>query len=241
MRICMVSQNISFILCYLNIYRKHDYENFLATLLLTGQCRRTAFALRAFNVEIAKIAGQVSDDKIGTMRLKFWYDALDEMYNPAANRFRDHPVLKELKLSIDTHNLPKMYLMRLIKSRERPTNLGFVTGKHLEQYAEETVSPVYYLLAKAAKGDNLDVDHAASHLGKAQGIVNLLRAQRYQGRAKVISVPQEILLKHGASHERVLRDRVDDRAVQECIFEVASLANSHLDKVTREILPNSCM
>lgn len=199
--------------------------------MLSGQCRRTAFALRAFNVEIAKIASQVSDDKIGTMRLRFWYDALEELYSPHQHQIRDHPVLQELRQSITARNLSKLYLMRLIKARERPANLGFVTGKDLEQYAEDSVSPVYYLLAKAAKVDSLDVDHAASHLGKAQGIVNMLRGQRFQGRAKVVSVPQDILLKHGASQERVLRDRADDRAVQECIFEVASLANSHLNKV----------
>lgn len=41
--------------------RSHDYENFLATLLINGQSkRRGAFAVRAFNVEIAKVAGSVS-------------------------------------------------------------------------------------------------------------------------------------------------------------------------------------
>lgn len=42
------------------INRNHDYENFLATLLIRGQSeRRSAFAIRAFNVEIAKVAGSV--------------------------------------------------------------------------------------------------------------------------------------------------------------------------------------
>ena len=41
-------------------FRNHDYENFLATLLIRGQLeRRSAFAIRAFNVEIAKVAGSV--------------------------------------------------------------------------------------------------------------------------------------------------------------------------------------
>lgn len=40
--------------------RNHDYENFLATLLIKGALeRRSAFAVRAFNVEIAKVAGSV--------------------------------------------------------------------------------------------------------------------------------------------------------------------------------------
>ena len=35
--------------------RKFDYENFLCTLLINGESRRDALAIRAFNVEIAKI------------------------------------------------------------------------------------------------------------------------------------------------------------------------------------------
>lgn len=163
--------------------------------------------------------------------MKFWYDAIEELYNPQLQQIRDHPVLKELKLSIDNHKLSKLFLLRLIKSRERPSNLGFAMIKDLEKYSEETVSPIYYLLAKVIKCENLDVDHAASHIGKAQGIVNLLRAQRHHGRSRIVIVPQEILIKHGASHERILRDRTDDVAVQEAIFDVASIANSHLIKV----------
>lgn len=42
--------------------RKFDYENYLSTLLIDGpQMRQCAFAVRAFNVEIAKIAGSVCE------------------------------------------------------------------------------------------------------------------------------------------------------------------------------------
>lgn len=39
--------------------RKFDYENFLCTLLMNGESRRDALAIRAFNVEIAKIPTMV--------------------------------------------------------------------------------------------------------------------------------------------------------------------------------------
>ena len=41
--------------CETPIFRKYDYENFLATLLLPKTARRAAFAIRAFNVEIAQV------------------------------------------------------------------------------------------------------------------------------------------------------------------------------------------
>lgn len=45
----------------------------------------------------------------------------------------------------------------------------------MERYAEETVSSIYYLILKVAGVENVHADHVASHLGKAQGISNILR------------------------------------------------------------------
>lgn len=45
----------------------------------------------------------------------------------------------------------------------------------IEKYAEDTVSPIYYLLLELAGHKNVHCDHAASHLGKAQGLANMLR------------------------------------------------------------------
>lgn len=137
--------------------------------------------------------------------------------------------------AIRDHSLNKMYFSRLIRCRERPPSRGFITTKELEQYAEESVSSIYYLLAKILKCENIDVDHALSHLGKAHGIVNLLRAQSKLDRSKGVCIPQEIMLKHGISQERILRSKLEDKGVQDCVFEIASVANSHLEKV-RQIL-----
>lgn len=37
-----------------SFHRKRDYEGFLCSLLLPAECRTSAFALRAFNVELAQ-------------------------------------------------------------------------------------------------------------------------------------------------------------------------------------------
>lgn len=70
----------------------------MSALLINGHAeRRGAFAVRAFNVEIAKIAGAVSDDKIGQMRFRFWTDALNRIYNKEAKTaIPEHPVIYEL-------------------------------------------------------------------------------------------------------------------------------------------------
>lgn len=78
------------------LFRKHDYENYLCTLLLHKDIRRTGFAVRAFNIEVATIQDQVSDFKIGGMRFKFWETSLAEIYN---DKIPKHPVLIELYIA----------------------------------------------------------------------------------------------------------------------------------------------
>lgn len=134
------------------------------------------------------------------------------------------------------YKLPKLYFQRLIQARQRPSNMIFTTVSELEQYTEISTSSIYYLLLKIAGVEDLNADHAASHLGKAQGISNFLRTlgaitvRQSRGLSALQPIPQEILLKHGCSYERVLRQRPDDVGVQNCIYDVASVAKIHLEK-----------
>lgn len=45
----------------------------------------------------------------------------------------------------------------------------------MEKYAEHSVSSVYYLILEGSGIKTINADHAASHLGKSQGIVQQIR------------------------------------------------------------------
>ncbi|XP_063705584.1 NADH dehydrogenase (ubiquinone) complex I, assembly factor 6 homolog [Culicoides brevitarsis] len=217
--------------CMENV-RKYDYENFLATLLLKNSVQST-ITIRAFNVEISRISQITSDDKIAAMRLKFWDEAIDKIYDKNTVKVPDHPVVNEVHLLTQRQKLTKQFFKRLIACRNRPRNQGFLTMKQLEEYAEASVSNVYYLSLEASGLKNVHADHACSHLGKAQGIVNMLRSIPQLTRGQGLPIPQEVLMKHGVSQERVIRATKDDKGVEECIFEVATLAHQHLEKARK--------
>uniref|UniRef100_A0A131YS36 NADH dehydrogenase [ubiquinone] 1 alpha subcomplex assembly factor 6 n=1 Tax=Rhipicephalus appendiculatus TaxID=34631 RepID=A0A131YS36_RHIAP len=63
--------------------KQYDYENYLCSLLLPAGLRRSAFAIRAFNVELAQIRDVVSRADIGVMRIHFWKDAVERVYKVA--------------------------------------------------------------------------------------------------------------------------------------------------------------
>ncbi|KAL1429015.1 hypothetical protein MTO96_016756 [Rhipicephalus appendiculatus] len=77
--------------------KQYDYENYLCSLLLPAGLRRSAFAIRAFNVELAQIRDVVSRADIGVMRIHFWKDAVERVYkgNPP-----EHPVAQELSVMV---------------------------------------------------------------------------------------------------------------------------------------------
>ncbi|SPP88742.1 NADH dehydrogenase (ubiquinone) complex I, assembly factor 6 homolog [Drosophila guanche] len=215
----------------MGLVEKYDYENYLSTLLLPRELRRAAFALRAFNVEVSRsVSGHQVEPQIAKLRLKFWYDSIDKCFERESQQsyVKDQPVLRELKYAVGTRKLNKIYLRRLVTARERPPNQGFESLRELEEYAEQTFSSLLHLLVEVSGAKDLQVDHAASHLGKAQGIATLLRAIPHAGRQQAVCVPLEVLVRHGVSQERILRSKSDDKGVEECIFEVASAANTHL-------------
>ena len=58
--------------------RSYDYHHYLCVLELPPNMRKAAFALRAFNVETARVMDVAADPKIGLMRLVWWQEAIDK-------------------------------------------------------------------------------------------------------------------------------------------------------------------
>lgn len=212
----------------INLVRQYDYENYLCSLLLDNRSRQSVFALRAFNVEIAKISDSVTVETIGNMKIQFWTDALDNIY--AKGQCPNHPVAKELKKAIGIHNISKIWFTKLLEGRannlhDRP----FESTDALEEYSEQTVSSILYLTLEALGVKDTNADHCASHLGKAIGIGTLLRSTLRHAKSRTVLWPTDILLQHGVSQEDILRGK-NRPAVKEATFQLASLAHVHLDK-----------
>ncbi|XP_067006812.1 NADH dehydrogenase (ubiquinone) complex I, assembly factor 6 isoform X1 [Anabrus simplex] len=210
-----------------DMVRTHDYENFLCTLLLPNECRTSAFAIRAFNIEVARVQDSVSEVTIGQMRMKFWEDTLEKIYQ---NDVPKHPVAMELYRAVKRHKLSKRYLKRLISVRANHLITStYPNIEAMESYAENSVSSVLYLMLECSGLQNVHADHAASHLGKAQGITNLIRSIPHNAQHRVIPLPQDVLVKHSVSQEMVVRGS-REKPLRDVIFDVACRARQHLDK-----------
>ncbi|XP_063530007.1 NADH dehydrogenase (ubiquinone) complex I, assembly factor 6 isoform X1 [Cydia strobilella] len=222
-----------------NIVKSHDYENFLATLLMTKALRSPALVVRAFNVEIARVQDQATDPQIAMMRMQFWQDTLKDIYkkDQSLSQVPANPVAQELFKVCSVYKIPKRHLQKLVDSRQRLMKAKYFGSlADLEKYTDDSVSAIYYTILWLAGVQNLHADHAASHLGKAQGLANMLRSIPMSSHYKMVYVPMDLLMKHNVSQEDVLRCR-DSENMRNCTYEVAISANNHLKKARKIDVP----
>lgn len=216
--------------------RNYDYHHYLCLLELPPDMRRAAFALRAFNVETARAMDVASDPKIGLMRLLWWQDAIDKIF---ANKLIEHPTARALASVISEHKVSKSWLKRSVEARindaQREVSDIPQTVNDLEKYAEDTVSTILYTTLQAGGIRSTTADHAASHIGKASGVLLLLKSLPYHAsRNRHFSyIPAEVAGKHGLLVKQGGQSEIhmDSReGLCDAVFEIATVANAHLQK-----------
>ncbi|XP_052434237.1 NADH dehydrogenase (ubiquinone) complex I, assembly factor 6-like isoform X1 [Carassius gibelio] len=224
----------------IDVVRKRDYEGFLCSLLFPEAVRRSALALRAFNVELAQIKDSVSQKTIGLMRMQFWKSAVEDIYRD------DHsaqPISAELWRAVRKHTLTRRWMLRIISEREKDLeDKAYRNLRELEDYGENTQSSLLYLLLETLGVKNVHADHAASHIGKAQGILTCLRATPYNSSRRKVYLPMDICMLHGASQEDFIRGSRDQN-VRDVIYDIASQAHVHLQHARSfsENVPHAAM
>ncbi|XP_072881760.1 NADH dehydrogenase (ubiquinone) complex I, assembly factor 6 isoform X2 [Hemitrygon akajei] len=174
------------------VVRSRDYEGFLTSLLLPSELRCSVFALRAFNVELAQVQDVVSQKTLGLMRIQFWRQLIEDVYS---NNPSHQPIAIELWKAVRKHKLTKRWFLRIIDEREKNLNENAYRNiQEFESYAENAQSSFIYLLLEVLGVRDLHADHAASHIGKAQGIVTCLRATPYHSTRRKVYLPLDICL-----------------------------------------------
>ncbi|TPP63156.1 UPF0551 protein C8orf38 mitochondrial [Fasciola gigantica] len=123
---------------------------------------------------------------------------------------------------------------------------AFNSLKDAERYAEDTNVSLLYLICEAHGLKSVSVDHALSHLGQAQGLVNLLRGSvSLARRRRVVVLPLDLLNKHNLNQEMVLRvlrtdpteehpkDNTTTEALLNMYHDLASVAHQHASIAAR--------
>jgi phytoene/squalene synthetase len=155
--------------------RSHDRNRYLATLFAPDDKRAALTALYAFHVELGRIRSLVSDPQIGLIRLQWWRDTIESVYQ---GEDPDHPLAKILAPAIREHKLPEAALLAMITAHEFDLYADQMPSiAALETYLGETEGATTQLAclildpSQAGKAAN-----ASGFVSVANGIVRLVQA-----------------------------------------------------------------
>ncbi|KAI8931944.1 hypothetical protein NX059_010845 [Plenodomus lindquistii] len=236
-----------------NLVRTYDAPSHVLQTFIPQSSRDAYLAIRAFNIEIARVADTTSTPTIGMMRMQFWRDTVTKVLAGAPPK---EPVAILLaKAAEDLHErsegrarLSKNWFHRIINTRAQHLgNPPYPTLSALESYAENTYSTMLYLTLSALPQASLTTDHIASHIGKAMGIAAVLRGipliafppQQPLGTSNsmtgqsgptqgAVLLPLDVMAEANVREEDVFRQGAAALGLRDAIFTVATRANDHL-------------
>lgn len=206
-----------------DLVRRLDPDRFVLAMLMPPDRRSTVLALFAANVEIARVAGLVSDPMVGALRLQYWRDVVTAPDPPGAAR--GNPVAEALVAEV----LPRLdqadrdRVLDSLHARlddlapDPPPNVAAV-----ETLARRTAGTLAVLNARLLGVAPGRGDEAAEAVGTAWGLLGLARATPRllaQGRPRL---PLEVTA--------LRRDREGIRAGVSALVEAAE---AHLMVVRR--------
>ncbi|KAJ9656566.1 hypothetical protein H2201_008499 [Coniosporium apollinis] len=248
-----------------NLLRHYDSPSFTLQTFIPPHARDAYIALRAFNLDVARVADATSNPTVGAMRMQFWRDAVSKALAGSPPKEPVALLLSQAALGLQarTNNkskLSKNWLHRIISTREAYlSNPPYPSLSALESYAENTYSTLLYLTLSALPLASITADHLASHIGKATGIAAVLRGlpllafppppnrHSNQGalggspfggqRQGAVLLPLDVMAAAGVKEEEVLRQGAAAPGLRDAVFEVATRANDHLI-TAREMLKN---
>ncbi|EMD87916.1 hypothetical protein COCC4DRAFT_173211 [Bipolaris maydis ATCC 48331] len=236
-----------------NLVRTYDTPSHILQTFIPQSSRDAYLAIRAFNVDVARVADTTSTPTIGMMRMQFWRDTITKALAGAPPK---EPVAILLaQAAEDLHErsdgkarLSKNWFHRIINTREQYLgNPPYPTLSALESYAENTYSTMLYLTLSALPQASLTTDHIASHIGKAMGIAAVLRGipfiafpqQQALGTSNSITgqsgptqgavlLPLDVMAEASVREEDVFRQGGSAPGLRDAVFTVATRANDHL-------------
>ncbi len=205
--------------------RQRDYDRYLCGLFAPEESRIAVFALLAFNAEVARSREVVSEPILGHIRLQWWRDALDGIYEGHPLR---HQVVQPLAEAVARFDLPRGPFQALLEARvfdlqdEPPADFAA-----LEHYAEATSAGLTRLTLHCLGAAQPRALQAGRHIGIAWALTGLLRAVPFHAAQRRLFLPLDRLQAAGLIVDDVF-ERRKPKALAVVVAGIAAEARRHL-------------
>ena len=176
--------------------RGGDPDRFLAALFAPSAQRANLIALYAFNLEVSRAWESVSEPMIGEIRLQWWREAIEEIFE---GRTRRHPVCEALARAVETLALSRAPFLTLIEAHRFDVYTEpMETFAALDRYARDTAGSLFVLAAQVLARD-VDFTAAADAAGRAWTIAYIIRAAGLHAARGRVYLPADLLSDAGVN------------------------------------------
>jgi phytoene synthase len=182
------------------IARAGDFDRALAASFAPRENRPDLLALCAFNVELARIADQVSEAQLGAIRLQWWREAIARS---SKGETVGHPVADAFGETARARALPADTVAALIDARQFDVKI-MPDWKSLETYLKDTAGAMFALGGACLGARGRELGEAANRAGLAYGLTGLMRALPAHAAGGRVYLPADMLLARGTCPEAVL-------------------------------------
>jgi phytoene synthase len=207
-----------------NYVKREDPDRYSIAMFASHKKRQAIFALFAFNAEVSKTREVVSETTTGLMRLLWWRESIQAIYE--CKHERDHPVLNALQESIQIYDLPQKLFEELTYGREfdlEDVMPGNIEG--LKNYCDFTHTPLIKLCQIVIGDTSLDPKNMAIRYSMA-GLLRSIVPHAQQARCYM---PEDLIRKQGLNKDKFLSLRSADE-IQSIAKEVYKAVPSLKDK-----------
>jgi len=183
-----------------DIVRHHDKDRYLISLMMPRQYRTALWSVFAFNYEISKTRSVVSETTIGLIRLQWWRDAINEIYDGQTPR--NHEVVTPLSKVITQYDLPKELFESLIYARE--FDLEGVAPANFEgllNYCDYTNTPLNQICLKIM--GNIEDGRIVKTVSQFYGVIGTLRAVPYMLQYGQVLFPQDVMREYNVDAQKI--------------------------------------
>lgn len=186
-----------------DLVHQDDYDRYLTVLCAAPEHRRALFALYAFNQEVAKTREQVTEPTLGEIRLQWWRETVQGLYEGEVRR---HPVAEALADALNGAAVPQALLMEIIDGRV--SDLYDDSPKRMEEligYADATggaVAEAGVRLTGVAERRAIGV---ARGVGIAWALVGLIRALAFHAEMRRSYLPEREMEAAGIAKETLFQ------------------------------------
>lgn len=119
------------------LIRRVDPDRWMSSRFIADPALRAdVVALYAFDHELARAPKVASNPLIGEIRLTWWREALDEIYEGRA--IRRHPTAEALAIAVEHHGLDRALLETLVDARYRELDKTPMDAAEALAWARET-------------------------------------------------------------------------------------------------------